>query len=54
MATAYGNTKIVKKLLIDGADKDVENKQKETPLMIAQMNDFPSIEKMLEDDLSCK
>lgn len=35
-ATAYGNTKIVKKLLRAGADPSLVNNKKETPMKIAE------------------
>ena len=36
LATAYGNTQIVKKLLVKGADRDIKNKKRQTALKIAR------------------
>jgi ankyrin repeat protein len=35
LATAYGNTKIVRRLLIAGADRKLTNNKSQTPLEIA-------------------
>ena len=43
LATAYGNTKIVKKLLRAGADRKIVNNKGEIALKIAQDNEFRNI-----------
>ena len=54
LATAYGNTKIVKKLLRAGADRKIVNNKGEIALKIAQDNEFRNIEKLLNDQYGIK
>ena len=42
-----GNTRIVKKLLLAGADKDIIGKDNKTAAMIAEENDYMNIHEML-------
>ncbi|CAD8088721.1 unnamed protein product [Paramecium sonneborni] len=47
LAVQSGNTKLVKKLLIYGADKTIRGNAKKTPADLAQENDFKNIYNML-------
>lgn len=52
MAVAYGYSKIVRKLLIAGADRLITNSKGQTALQIAKSNEFDKITKMLNDKYS--
>ena len=43
LAAGYGNTHIVKKLLIKGAERELRNKKNETALEIAKNCEFKRI-----------
>jgi len=53
LATIYGNTRIVRRLLIKGADRTLRNGKGEKPIEIARANEFNNIERMLSEDYSC-
>lgn len=47
MAVNYGNTRIVRKLLIKGADRYLRNNSNLLPLEVARENEYKTIGKML-------
>jgi|JI6StandDraft_1071083.scaffolds.fasta_scaffold48594_2 ankyrin repeat protein len=53
LATIYGNTRIVRRLLIKGADRTLRNGKGEKPIEIAIANEFNNIARMLSEDFSC-
>lgn len=53
VATVYGNTRIVRRLLMKGANRHMKNNEGKKPINIARENDFPNIIKMLNDEYSC-
>lgn len=53
LATLYGNTKIVRRLLMKGANRMIKNSKGQLPIDIARENEFKNIIKMLDDDYSC-
>ena len=53
LATIYGNTRIVRKLLIRGANRRIRNKKNELPIKIADENEFKNISRMLNDQYTC-
>jgi len=53
LATIYGNTRIVRRLLIKGADRTLRNGKGEKPIEIAMENEFNNIARMLSEDYSC-
>ena len=48
LAVIYGNTKIVRRLLIKGANRYIQNNENLTPLQMAMDSDFKTIRKMLD------
>lgn len=52
MATAYGNIRIVRRLLLAGSNRRVVNNEEKTALQIAADNEFKNIVKMLNDSYS--
>jgi len=44
-----GNSRVVKRLLIKGADKSLKDHKGQTPSDIASDNEFANIERMLVD-----
>lgn len=52
ISVAYGYSKIVKKLLIAGADRKRRDANGQTALEIAKQNEFDKIGKMLNDRYS--
>lgn len=52
LATTYGNSKIVKKLLIAGADRSPLTNKSQTALEIAEEKEFHGIERMLNQHYS--
>lgn len=50
LATIYGNTKIVRRLLMKGANRRIPSKKNELPIEVARANEFKNITKMLDDD----
>ncbi|CAD8079250.1 unnamed protein product [Paramecium primaurelia] len=52
LAVQSGNTKLVKKLLIYGADKTIKGNSNKTPADIAQENDFKNIYNLLTKERS--
>lgn len=53
LATLYGNTRIVRRLLMKGANRRIRNMQKKLPIDIARENNFHNITKMLDNDYNC-
>lgn len=53
LATLYGNTKIVRRLLMKGAKRSIENSSKQRPIDIARENNFNNITKMLDMNYTC-
>ena len=53
LAVNYGNTRIVRKLLIKGADRYLESSDGKTPLTIAKENEYKTITKMLNEEYTC-
>ena len=53
LATIYGNTKIVRRLLLKGAKRRIKSNKGELPIDIARLNEFKNITKMLDDQYSC-
>ncbi|CAD8104874.1 unnamed protein product [Paramecium sonneborni] len=49
LATMSGNSRIVKKLLLQGADRNIKNNEGQTAADIAQSNSFKAIFKMLTE-----
>ncbi|CAD8203286.1 unnamed protein product [Paramecium octaurelia] len=49
LATMSGNSRIVKKLLLHGANRQIKNNEGQTPADIAKSNSFQSIYKMLTE-----
>lgn len=52
LATIYGNTRVVRRLLISGANRHIKNRKNETPLKVAEDNEFRNISRMLNDNYS--
>lgn len=53
LAVTYGNTRIVRRLLIKGADRYIKNNEGKLPIDIAVESEFKTITKMLKEDYSC-
>ena len=53
MAVMYGNTRIVRKLLLKGANRYIKNNAGFYPIQVAKQNSFPTIYKMLNEQYSC-
>jgi palmitoyltransferase len=53
MAVSYGNTRIVRKLLIKGADRYIKNNGNLLPIDVAKENSYKTIGKMLNEKFSC-
>ena len=53
LAVNYGNTRIVRKLLIKGADRYLESSDGKTPLAVAKENEYKTIAKMLNEEYTC-
>lgn len=51
LAVISGNTRVVRKLLIKGADKTILDKQSKTATDIARENGFSNILKMLVENI---
>jgi ankyrin repeat protein len=49
MAVMYGNTRIVRKLLLKGANRYIKNNAGFFPIQVAKQNSFPTIYKMLNE-----
>jgi ankyrin repeat protein len=47
LAVISGNTRIVRKLLVRGANRKIRDKQNKLPIDLAIENEFVNIEKML-------
>ena len=47
LAVISGNTRIVRKLLVRGANRNIRDKQNKLPIDLAIENEFINIEKML-------
>jgi ankyrin repeat protein len=45
----YGNTRIVRKLLLKGANRYIKNNSGLYPIQVAKQNSFPTIFKMLNE-----
>jgi ankyrin repeat protein len=52
LAAHYGNTRVIRRLLMHGANRHKKNAKNETPLKISQDSDFKNISKMLNDQYS--
>ena len=52
LAVISGNTKIVRKLLMKGGDRQIEDKNEKTPMDIATDNNYVNIMAMLEETKS--
>jgi hypothetical protein len=50
LAAAYGNTRVVRRLLLKGANRYMKNKEGKTPERIATENNFKGIQKMLNEN----
>jgi palmitoyltransferase len=48
LAVLSGNTRLVKKLLVNGADRNIRGKNNQTAADLAKENEFQNIHKMLE------
>ena len=48
MAVIAGNSRVVKKLLVRGADRKIKNCDEKTPIDIARENSYHNILKMME------
>lgn len=53
LAVTYGNTRIVRRLLIKGANRYLKNGEGKLPIDIARESDFKTITKMLNENFSC-
>lgn len=53
VATLYGQTKIVRRLLMKGAKRHIKNNDGKLPIDIAIESEYKNITKMLNDDYSC-
>lgn len=53
LATTYGNTKIVRRLLLKGANRRIKSKKGELPIEVARDNEYSNITKMLNDSYTC-
>ena len=49
LAVTYGNTRIVRRLLIKGASRSLRNNENKTPLQIARESEFRTITRMLSE-----
>jgi palmitoyltransferase len=49
----YGNTRVVRRLLIEGADRSLPDGQGKTPLEVARESNFRTIAGMLDQEYSC-
>ena len=53
LACMSGNSRVVKRLLIKGANKDLKDKKGLTPSDLAKENEFLNIDRMLTEQNSC-
>jgi palmitoyltransferase len=53
MAVNYGNTRIVRKLLVKGSNRYLKNNANFTPLDVAKENEYKTISKMLNEEFTC-
>lgn len=49
LAVTYGNTRVVRRLLIKGADRYVKNRSGKIPMDVALENNYQTIPKMLDE-----
>lgn len=52
LAVTYGNTRVVRRLLIKGANRYIQNNEGKIPLDIAKESGFRTITKMLDEQFS--
>ena len=52
VAVIYGQTRIVRRLLIKGAKRYIKNCEGKSPIEIARENEYKNITKMLNDNYS--
>ena len=53
MAVIYGNTRVVRRLLIAGANRNLANKEGKIPMDQAIESEFNTIRGMLDENYSC-
>ena len=53
LSVMYGNTRVVRRLLIAGADRSLPNQQGQMPMEVALENNFQTIARMLNEDYGC-
>jgi ankyrin repeat protein len=49
LAVSYGNTRIVRRLLIKGANRYIKNEEGKLPIDIARESEFRTIGRMLDE-----